>query len=1764
MIKQHVLLTTMCLTLWGSLQANAAATTWTGNGAASLWSDADNWSAGVPGAGDTAQFATQGRLVNFDGNSTIGGLEIDAAASGSRWLILGQFTLTSSSIVNDSTEGTLLDLGTDLTAPAGGLSVLANAGPISLAGAGPDYVETITLNGDLEIGGDADTYIYGPITGVGGLTKNGAGTLTIFVSEFMNDFQGDVTLHDGLLVLEGFDANPMEDPTGNALGEGDIHVHGGTLAMTGNLDDDYEMLNPTQTIYVGGPDGTTVTFDAAHIASQVSLGDGVSINRYAAGLDEESDGGRDVTVMNSLVLGYDDGGDVVAADLVLGNPTDGDDLMFEFELMDEDDPESSTITLLGAGVQHSLTAYAEVDIEHKITGDGGLLIAPGSSFVVVYNTENDFAGGLEMAGGVLIVNDSSQTGTSALGTGTFAITGDASDPSRVIVGGMPTEIYYDDGDSTWKDEDGDPWDASIGTIEIGNDVEMQGKFVAAGFTEVEMDDLFDTGDDVPLALIGSNLEISGPVTLVGNTELSVVTMETELEDDVPSEAADALNVPDNYFTLEISGAIGQSGGARTLTKHGDGTLILSGVNTFTGGLIVDEGVVQLDAADSIATAPLTIEEDGTVVFGADQTLKALNGSGLLDAQGNNLTLGNGQSNFAGTFENLMDVTIAGGTHVIDADMSANSLAVNAGTLTMNGDIGSDGAITIANGATAIINGGVEFYFGDSIENSGTLVGDTDSLGDVAIDLKNGSTLKADEDGLVASSVSIDAGAAVTFDSSDGLLTLDDPAFAPGGATTISQTGNYAASINNLDNRVGNTITLDSGTLYLTGEEIWACDWPGASGGEIIAEAGSTLIVDGPTHFISFITGAGTIVKTVNAFASEEAYLDNLGTVDGDDLTLADATIATSQGGTLEIQKNIGIEAGATVAIVGQSAVVIPAGQTLTASNNATLQVGDLARMQIDGELGVQAGQTLNIAGGGAVAINSINTGLDAGATLSVANSTLRLGNAAATGSAQVALHNAALEAAVEDVQIETVSLSGTVNVTGHTLAVQALNAGDGAALTVGAGSGVAVNGPLSVGAGTTLGITGGGTLAINSDNTGLGATSQLSVIGSTLTLGNAAATGSAHVSLSNAVVQASVDNVAIQQVYASGEIAFSGNAVSVQTLTTTGGSATLTTGAGGVEVAVISGPEDISVAGGHLTLTGDSSLSGQTVTVSSGAALDIDSDAVLGGFVVLAGDGTIDGTVGSMVTVNGATAVLDGTGAFEGGLTITSGTLEPGHSPGEITVSGGNFVLGAGATLNVEVDEEGNHDRVLITDDSNANFVTGAKVVAVAVGNAPDGTYDIVTLEGDGSIQVDGVNQAADADLAAFIQNTDLATITALAVDGTGKVVEMSVDFLSNEEYLTGAGSRTVRSFGRMLDSNDFSASEDLLEIIAQAQASDDIAGSYAQMTNQLQASAATTASNVISSVNSNLGRRMQDARTVARDTLNNPAAGRLLASLSPTAVSESSNRNLQGFFQGYGSWGDRDGDGGVTGYDYNTYGSLIGAEQFISENILIGGSLGYGRTNVDSDDSLSSLDVDSLSLSLYGTWFDSDRYLSLTVGYGHHSYDSVRELDFADLRADGDFSGDTFTFSPEVGKLFRYKSLSIEPYAGLTYMHFHQEGYTEDGAGDANLSIRADNEDAVSTELGTRFRRMWALDNGGYLMPQLQLAWRHDFADEVVTVAQLTGATTSFRTTAIDVVSDIFDVGLGVDWQIDKSKTLCAQYDAEFGSGFEAHTLQACIKILF
>jgi autotransporter-associated beta strand protein len=65
---------------------------------------------------------------------------------------------------------------------------------------------------------------------------------------------------------------------------------------------------------------------------------------------------------------------------------------------------------------------------------------------------------------------------------------------------------------------------------------------------------------------------------------------------------DQLTVGSNNLSTEVSGVISGTGGS--LTKAGTGTMILSGTNTYTGGTLVNAGVLHVDG--SIASSSLTM------------------------------------------------------------------------------------------------------------------------------------------------------------------------------------------------------------------------------------------------------------------------------------------------------------------------------------------------------------------------------------------------------------------------------------------------------------------------------------------------------------------------------------------------------------------------------------------------------------------------------------------------------------------------------------------------------------------------------------------------------------------------------------------------------------------------------------------------------------------------------------------------------------------------------------------------------------------------------------------------------------------------------------------------------------------------------------------------------------------------------------------------------------------------------------------------------
>ncbi|MEO8999182.1 MAG: autotransporter domain-containing protein [Rhodanobacter sp.] len=319
------------------------------------------------------------------------------------------------------------------------------------------------------------------------------------------------------------------------------------------------------------------------------------------------------------------------------------------------------------------------------------------------------------AGTLLLTGNNSNTGSVTINAGTLIVTG--------------TNTYT--GGTTIK----------AGTLQIG---QLGGRIGTAGSITGDVTDngslMFERGDDLTFNGVvrgNGSLEQAGTGTLIltgtntytGGTTITLGTLQIGNGGTTGSIAGDVIdNTYYGFLTFNRSddwsygGVISGSGG---VVKLGNGTLTLSGENTFTGGFHVNDGALKLVSGAAMAS--------GIVVGGAGQGASLevdkgatvsgpvlVNDQGVLDNAGNllaSVTGGNGVSGSDSvTIKNHDGGQIEGGAAIF----GQNTTLINGVGSTIRGDTGVSSQGTV-NNAGGTITG----MFSDGIAGSATLVNNTD-------------------------------------------------------------------------------------------------------------------------------------------------------------------------------------------------------------------------------------------------------------------------------------------------------------------------------------------------------------------------------------------------------------------------------------------------------------------------------------------------------------------------------------------------------------------------------------------------------------------------------------------------------------------------------------------------------------------------------------------------------------------------------------------------------------------------------------------------------------------------------------------------------------------------------------------------------------------------------------------------------------------------------------------------------------------------------
>ncbi|SDY01337.1 autotransporter-associated beta strand repeat-containing protein [Pseudomonas kuykendallii] len=685
--------------------------------------------------------------LNLDGGQALG---LAGIVSGTGRLIkngTGQLSLSGN---NAFGGGVTLNAGTlslgnanalgSGTLTVGGASTLASSAAMAVGNA-------VQLNNLLTLAGNSDLILNGAVSGAfGGLVKNGAATLTLNGN---NSYGGGTQLNAGSLVLGN----------ANALGTGALSVTGaaalssssdlslanavqlgatlslpgsqalilnGALTGSGSLN-----KNGSGTLTLDGANsysgGSTLTAGTLRVGNASALGSGALTVNGAASLESTQalslandlalSGALNLGGSQSLTLAGVIGGtgslrQSDSATLTLGgaNTYSGGTRLEAGTLLLGNDQALGTGALLVANpgavlgtsgvrtLQNAVQLNASLDVETAyrmalggvISGNGGLV--KGGSGVLVLNAANSYGGGTTLnAGGLLLGNGA------ALGSGTLNVNGASSlEASQSL--------------------------ALNNQINLGADLSLLGaQNLALGGDISGSGRLIKTGN--------ATLSLSGSNALAGGIDLEAGTLRgtaTSLNGDIRNGAA---LVFDQALTGTYSGSISGTG---SVQKTGSGSLLLDGSNSFSGGLGIIDGVVQVSGGSALADT-LAVNLANTAGAGlrllSSETLGSLSGGGALGGSvtvdgGATLGLGgdNRSSVFAGALLGSGNISKTGSGNLLLSGTSSNTgtVSLDGGSLTVDGTLASN--VTVNNGSrlggVGSIGGAVDVVDGHLAARSG--------------------------------------------------------------------------------------------------------------------------------------------------------------------------------------------------------------------------------------------------------------------------------------------------------------------------------------------------------------------------------------------------------------------------------------------------------------------------------------------------------------------------------------------------------------------------------------------------------------------------------------------------------------------------------------------------------------------------------------------------------------------------------------------------------------------------------------------------------------------------------------------------------------------------------------------------------------------------------------------------------------------------------------------------------------------------------------
>ncbi|MCL6264465.1 autotransporter outer membrane beta-barrel domain-containing protein [Craterilacuibacter sp. RT1T] len=373
-------------------------------------------------------------------------------------------------------------------------------------------------------------------------------------------------------------------------------------------------------------------------------------------------------------------------------------------------------------------------------------------------------------------------------------------------------------------------------------------------------------------------------------------------------------------------------------------------------------------------------------------------------------------------------------------------------------------------------------------------------------------------------------------------------------------------------------------------------------------------------------------------------------------------------------------------------------------------------------------------------------------------------------------------------------------------------------------------------------------------------------------------------------------------------------------------------------------------------------------------------------------------------------------------------------------------VRGGGATLGVRVSSNSEYSKLLVT--GTATLVDNTTIdVDAAAGLSLGKLADVI--QATGGLTSSGIkvtDNSALFDFSAEKRDNSIDLVIKRAGSGGGstggdkKPVYLEQIVKDNKGSVPLASQDAARVLDNITDrlvaSGNAGAMAPVIDALGKLGTQTELAQAVEQLTPALPSAALSAVSDSLGAINRVVQARVEG--NIGLSSGDEPSAERYV------------------WVKPFGSYAKQDARSETAGFKANTGGLVFGADAEISPKLRLGAALAYAHSDVDgkSASAPQSSKVDVYQLIGYGSvQLDGNTELNFQLDGGRNRNQGERQLSFMGVKASSDYDSLSYHMGAGIGRTFALpREITTTPSLRLDYTRIKEDGYSETGAGAANL----------------------------------------------------------------------------------------------------------------